>query len=72
VQRRAGLAVTARARPSPPRTTGDGRWADCINQVPEFVGSRTLEAPLDRNATLLRGDLAEVVAKLKAQQALVA
>jgi dihydrofolate reductase len=36
-----------------------GEWADLLNPLPKFVASRTLEAPLDWNATLLEGDAAE-------------
>ncbi len=42
-----------------------GPWADRLNPMPKYVASRTLEGPLDWNATLLEGDLAESVAKLK-------
>lgn len=42
-----------------------GPWADRINPLPKYVASRTLEAPLTWNATLIEGDLAEFVAQLK-------
>jgi dihydrofolate reductase len=42
-----------------------GEWADLINPMPKYVASRTLEEPLEWNATLLEGDLAEAVSKLK-------
>ena len=38
-----------------------------MNSLPKFVASTTLEEPLEWNATLLRGDLAEEIAKLKQQ-----
>src|SRR4029453_4557828 len=36
-----------------------------MNALPKFVASRTLNEPLAWNGTLLKGDLAEEVAKLK-------
>jgi dihydrofolate reductase len=42
-----------------------GPWADLINPMPKFVASRTLQGSLDWNATVIDGDLAEGVAKLK-------
>jgi hypothetical protein len=36
-----------------------------MNSLPKFVASRTLEEPLEWNATLLKGDVAEEVHKLK-------
>jgi dihydrofolate reductase len=44
-----------------------GEWADLINPMPKYVASRTLEAPLNWNATLMEGDLGEGVARLKAE-----
>lgn len=39
-----------------------------LNNTPKYVASRTLKAPLAwRNSTLLQGDAAEAVAKLKQQ-----
>jgi len=46
-------------------TQETGEWADLLNPLPKFVASRTLEAPLDWNATLLEGDAAEGVSQLK-------
>jgi dihydrofolate reductase len=43
----------------------EGPWADRLNAMPKFVASRTLREPLDWNATLLDGDAAEAVPKLK-------
>jgi len=42
-----------------------GRWADMVNAIPKYVGSRTLTGDLEWNATLLEGDLADSVPKLK-------
>jgi dihydrofolate reductase len=38
-----------------------------MNTLPKFVASTSLNEPLPWNGTLLRGDLAEAVAKLKEQ-----
>jgi dihydrofolate reductase len=48
----------------PPRT---GDLADRINALPKYVASRTLEEPLEWNATLLEVDLAAEVFELKAK-----
>ena len=42
-----------------------GPWADMLNPLPKFVASRTLRGPLEWNATLLDGDAADGVARLK-------
>jgi dihydrofolate reductase len=42
-----------------------GRWADMVNALPKYVGSTTLSGDLEWNATLLDGDLAQAIAKLK-------
>ena len=44
----------------------EGEWADLLNPMPKFVASRTLQEPLTWNATLLKGELEDAVAKLKA------
>jgi dihydrofolate reductase len=49
-----------------PLRSGDP-FTDKINSMPKFVASTTLEGPLEWNATLLKGDLAEEVSKLKQQ-----
>jgi dihydrofolate reductase len=49
-----------------PLRSGDP-FSDRINSMPKFVASTTLEEPLEWNATLLKGDLAAQVAKLKQQ-----
>jgi dihydrofolate reductase len=40
-------------------------YADPFNAIPKYVASRTLREPLGWNATLLEGDLAESVKKVK-------
>lgn len=48
-----------------PTAAGDGRWADRINPMRKWVASTTLRGPLEWNATLLEGDIAEQVRQLK-------
>jgi dihydrofolate reductase len=43
----------------------EGPWADLLNPLPKHVASRTLEGPLEWNATLIAGDLADGVSQLK-------
>lgn len=43
----------------------EGKDADRINRMPKYVASRTLTAPLEWNATLIKGDVAEEIGKLK-------
>jgi dihydrofolate reductase len=46
----------------------DEPFAAQINQMPKYVASTTLEEPLEwNNSSLLKGDVAEAVAKLKEQ-----
>lgn len=45
----------------------EGEDADRINRMPKYVASRTLQEPLKWNATLLKGDAAEEIRKLKQQ-----
>ncbi len=42
-----------------------GEWADRLNALPKYVVSSTLETPRWSNATVLRGDIADEVCKLK-------
>ena len=49
-----------------PLRSGDP-FTDRINSMPKFVASTNLEEPLQWNATLLKGDVAEAVQKLKQQ-----
>jgi dihydrofolate reductase len=51
-----------------PQLGGDptlGMYADRMNSMPKYVASRTLREPLEWNASLLEGDLAESVRALK-------
>jgi dihydrofolate reductase len=43
----------------------EGPYLERMNSIPKLVASRTLKEPLDWNATLIKGDVAEEVAKLK-------
>jgi dihydrofolate reductase len=47
-----------------PLRSGDP-FTDRMNGLPKFVASTTLEEPLEWNANLLKGDVAEAVARLK-------
>jgi dihydrofolate reductase len=49
-----------------PTRTGDD-FSDRINSLPKYVASRTLKEPLTWNASLIKGDVAKEVAKLKTQ-----
>ena len=46
----------------------DGEFADKFNTMPKYVVSSTLENPEWNNTTVLKGDVAEEVAKLKQEQ----
>jgi len=46
----------------------EGEFADKFNIMPKYVVSSTLEDPEWNNSTVLRGDVADEVAKLKQQQ----
>ncbi|HJW62125.1 MAG TPA: dihydrofolate reductase family protein, partial [Actinomycetes bacterium] len=57
-----------------PQLTEDpplGRYAERLNSMPKYVASRSLHEPLDWNATLLEGDLAESVPALKERHGLL-
>jgi dihydrofolate reductase len=46
----------------------EGEFAEKMNSMPKYVVSSTLEEPLEwNNSTLIKGDLAEEVGKLKQQ-----
>ena len=45
----------------------EGREAERINKVPKYVASRTLQEPLTWNASLIKGNVAEEISKLKQQ-----
>ena len=46
----------------------EGEFADKFNQMPKYVVSSTLENPAWSNTTVLSGDVAEQVSKLKQEQ----
>jgi dihydrofolate reductase len=46
---------------------GAGEFGERMNSMTKFVASTTLENPEWNNTTVLKGDLAEAVAKLKEQ-----
>jgi dihydrofolate reductase len=46
----------------------EGEFADKFNTMPKYVVSSTLEAPEWNNSTVLKGEVAEEVAKLKEEQ----
>jgi dihydrofolate reductase len=50
-----------------PRRAELGAYADMMNSCPKHVVSTTLQEPLEWNATLVKGDVAEEVRKLKRQ-----
>jgi dihydrofolate reductase len=51
---------------SPNMEETEGDFAMRMNTLPKFVASSTLEEPLDwNNSSLIKGDVAEAVAKLK-------
>ena len=43
----------------------EGKWADMVNPIPKFVGSKTLSGDLEWNGTVIEGDLEDGVPKLK-------
>src|SRR5919107_2894245 len=52
-----------------PNQPGGTPMVDYINSVPKFVVSGTLEEPLEwNNSTLIEGNVAEEIVKLKRQQ----
>jgi dihydrofolate reductase len=46
----------------------DGEFADKFNTMPKYVVSSTLENPEWNNSTVLKGDVADEVARLKREQ----
>jgi len=46
----------------------EGEFADKFNSMPKYVVSSTLEEPEWNNSTVLKGDVAEEVAKLRKEQ----
>src|SRR5215212_3658615 len=54
--------------PSQEPTDEDQETTDYMNNTPKFVVSKTLEEPLEwNNSTLIKGDVAEEITKLKGQ-----
>jgi dihydrofolate reductase len=47
--------------------TREGEMADTINAMPKHVASRTLKEPLEWNASLIQGDVAKAIERLKQQ-----
>ena len=47
--------------------TREGEDAERMNSVPKYVASRTLKEPLDWNATLMTGEVANAIDDLKQQ-----
>lgn len=45
----------------------EGPWADLVNPLPKLVASRTLSGPLEWNARVLEGELAEAVPGILAE-----
>jgi len=62
-----GFAPAWSSRTAADDQPGEEGFVDRMNSLPKFVASRTLEEPLAWNATLIKGDVAEEVAKLKQQ-----
>jgi dihydrofolate reductase len=51
-----------------PSMTDEAGFADRMNGLPKYVASTTLQEPLEwNNATLIKGDVAEEVSRLKEQ-----
>jgi dihydrofolate reductase len=48
-----------------------GPYADRLNSMPKYVASRTLREPLEWNATLLEGDVADSVPAVKQRHGLL-
>jgi dihydrofolate reductase len=50
-----------------PNTSADEPFSDYINNIPKYVASTTLQTAEWHNSTLLRGDLATELGKLKSE-----
>ena len=46
----------------------EGAYLERMNAIPKLVASRTLKEPLEWNATLIKGDVAQEIARLKQEQ----
>ena len=46
---------------------GADKFADRMNSLPKYVATKTFDQPMTWNASLIKGDVAEVVTKLKQQ-----
>ncbi len=44
-----------------------GKWAEMVNSMRKYVGSKTLSGDLEWNATLLEGELEDSIPKLKGE-----
>jgi dihydrofolate reductase len=42
-----------------------GKWADMVNPIPKYVGSKSRSGELEWNGTLLEGELEDSIGKLK-------
>ena len=51
-----------------PNMTGTGEFGEKMNSMPKYVVSSTLDEPEWNNSTVLRGDIAEEIGKLKQEQ----
>jgi dihydrofolate reductase len=61
------FAETWPARTAADDGPGEAGYIDRINSLPKFVASTTLKEPLAWNTTLIKGDVANEVARLKQQ-----
>jgi dihydrofolate reductase len=62
-----GFAPAWSSRTAADDQPGEEGFVDRMNSLPKFVNSKTLEEPLAWNATLIKGNVAEEVSKLKQQ-----
>src|SRR5919106_5549416 len=65
----AGMVMAGRpTRASPPTgRRSPAPWGDMLNPMSKFVASRTPAEPLEWNTTLMEGDAADGVARLKGE-----
>lgn len=62
-----GFAPAWSSRTAADDGPGEEGFVDRMNDLPKYVASRTLEESLEWNATLIKGDVAEEVSRLKQQ-----